>query len=457
MAAPSAAAAAASASSLRSYYSAHRCALELRSQQSLAQERFASNGVQKIVHVVVKNQPFQLELGFAASRLGSLPLDFNHVTINAELVYDNEDLHRVDFVKKKPIEFKAHIADPPDRMTIDMRMKVLSSQLEDMHFRLRLSGHDTFSKQPIEQLVVYSEPIKVVSKPEQVHKIQMPTAPRPSRKRKAPADVEDILLRIEHHQAEQRDMLAKLLAQRDDLAFSSSLLQHCIFDPVTTADPSLLASFPNNPLLDASTSSTTSTESDEDDDDATDPSSSSSSSSRAVATSTSTTSTTATSVNPASTNSALAAAAGLTMVDPGQAFESLFQQLLTCYSLLTADERPAKIRKVVVNTPSRDSEKLCELLDQFQYEVRHDAHRAAPSSLMPPQQLEVAPPPSHAALLAALQRQQQQGAPHTAATSSHNGRRSLASSGNNLPFGSATTPVPDYDRLDEFFTREFLS
>merc|ERR1739848_434132 len=53
----------------------------------------------------------------------------------------------------------------------EIRLKKLSSHLEDMFFKIRIKGVDTKTKQDIPGLYTTSQPIKVVSKPEQVTRI----------------------------------------------------------------------------------------------------------------------------------------------------------------------------------------------------------------------------------------------------------------------------------------------
>jgi hypothetical protein len=138
-----------------------------------------------------------------------------------------------------------------------------------------------------------------------------------------------------------------------------------------------------------------------------------------------------------------------------------------CYSLLSSDERPAKIRKLVLNTPSRDSEKLTELLDQLQYEVQRDASRAAPSSLMP--QHEPAPSP-HASFMAALRPNANAHRHHqlsnSTPTSSAGGSASsaLLMGAHPLHHSASSDAVNANDgshasqmTLDEYFTKEFLT
>jgi len=149
-------------------------------------EHIYKNGLQKKVHVVVKNHPFIIQVGLTTNNWEGHRIDFSRCTLEARLVYDNESLKEVSFVKMKPLEFKCHVNERGDQVTAEIRPKVLTSQLEDMLFRVKFVPLDS-SKQAIGDICVFSEPIKVVSKPEQVKKRKR-TEPKP---KPAPAPKED--------------------------------------------------------------------------------------------------------------------------------------------------------------------------------------------------------------------------------------------------------------------------
>jgi hypothetical protein len=137
-------------------------------QNSLSIEHIYKNGLQKKVHVVVKNHPFMIQVGLSSSTWEGQKIDFNRYPVEARLLYDTEALKEVNFVKMKPLEFKAQVNERGDQVAVELRPKVLTSQLEDMLFRVRLTAVDSITKQPIPTWTVLSESIKVVSKPEQV-------------------------------------------------------------------------------------------------------------------------------------------------------------------------------------------------------------------------------------------------------------------------------------------------
>jgi hypothetical protein len=177
--------------------------LEVTKQTSLAEEKFAKNGVQKNVHVVVKNTGFSVTLALAPSHIPEL--DFRRLSIDSTLLYDSDEEKAVDFVRLKPIEFKARPNETGDECTVELRIKVLTSQLEDMFFRIRFRALDSLTKAYIPHLVTYSEPIKVISKPDQIKK-----KPHKTKKRNISEMVVDSLQRIEDSQNEHYRMLSQL-------------------------------------------------------------------------------------------------------------------------------------------------------------------------------------------------------------------------------------------------------
>lgn len=190
---------------------------------SLAEEKFAKNGIQKNVHVVVKNTPFHISVGFNNNINNNL--NFNHVTVEALLMYDCDGERFVDFVNVKPLEYKGNINDSADKMTLEIRLKKLSSHLEDMFFKIRIKGIDSKTKEDIPHLFTTSQPIKVVSKPEQVERIkQLQSGKKPTTIKKTPRKrkrtVNDMMYEsiqnIEKRQEEQKELLQKILSLKSN-------------------------------------------------------------------------------------------------------------------------------------------------------------------------------------------------------------------------------------------------
>eukprot|EP01113_Clastostelium_recurvatum_P037092 TRINITY_DN538_c0_g1_i6.p1 TRINITY_DN538_c0_g1~~TRINITY_DN538_c0_g1_i6.p1 ORF type:complete len:423 (-),score=141.65 TRINITY_DN538_c0_g1_i6:67-1335(-) len=174
-------------------------------QSSPFVEKITRNGIQKEVYVVIKNSPFILQIGKTGR---AHDVDLNRVAFEVTLFYDTEGEKNVDFVKSRPIEFKALPSDAGDQATIEIRIKVLTSQHEDMFFRARLQGYDPVTKAEIPDMRCCTEPIKVISKPEQLKKRQ------PTKKRTLNDMVVDAITRIERQQNEQQGILHQILEGR---------------------------------------------------------------------------------------------------------------------------------------------------------------------------------------------------------------------------------------------------
>lgn len=100
-------------------------------QTSPFEERVTRNGIQRDIHVVIKNSPFVVQIGVARN----CEIDLNHIAFDCSLLYDTEGEKGVDFVKLKPIEYKCVPNESGDQVSVELRIKVLTSQHEDItHF-----------------------------------------------------------------------------------------------------------------------------------------------------------------------------------------------------------------------------------------------------------------------------------------------------------------------------------
>jgi len=178
--------------------------LTIVKQTSPFEERVTRNGIQRDVHVVIKNSPFVIQLEVSRN----CDVDLNHVAFDAALLYDTDGEKGVDFVKIKPIEFKSVPNEAGDQCTIELRIKVLTSQHEDMFFKVRIQGQDPVTKVDIPNLKCITSAIKVISKPEQLKKRQPPL-----KKRNVNDMVVDAISRIEQQQVEQATLIKSLIDQ----------------------------------------------------------------------------------------------------------------------------------------------------------------------------------------------------------------------------------------------------
>eukprot|EP01089_Gocevia_fonbrunei_P002917 TRINITY_DN12784_c0_g1_i1.p1 TRINITY_DN12784_c0_g1~~TRINITY_DN12784_c0_g1_i1.p1 ORF type:complete len:394 (-),score=85.08 TRINITY_DN12784_c0_g1_i1:95-1276(-) len=148
--------------------------LRIVNQNSLAQENFSKDGVQKNVHIVVKNTPFQISVGLTSNMLNGKIIDFNLLTVDASLLFDTNDEKLVPFLKQKPVEYKGKVNDRADTMNLDLKIKVLTSHCENMLFRIKFTCKDPRSGESYPTLTAVSAPIKVISKPDQIRKRKQP-------------------------------------------------------------------------------------------------------------------------------------------------------------------------------------------------------------------------------------------------------------------------------------------
>ncbi|KYQ92975.1 putative transcriptional regulator [Tieghemostelium lacteum] len=272
--------------------------LDLILQTSPFEEKVTRNGLQKLIRVVIKNSPFNVQL-----KLKKSDIDLNHVAFESTLLYDydNNEEKEVDFVKCKPVEHKATPNEQGDTINVELRIKVLTSQHEDMFFRVKVEGQDPITKEPIKGLFCQTNPIKVISKPEQLKKKQ------PPKKRTWNDILMESVSKIQHQQNEQQKLIEKLI----DYNIKTP---HNILNATTL----MAQNGGSGGLLTASGSSI---------------------------------------LNNNNNNNNLNS--GKTE------FEDSFKQMMNAYTLLDPRQRAEKVRRVFRNASSRDSETLSELLDLF--------------------------------------------------------------------------------------------
>eukprot|EP01102_Stenamoeba_stenopodia_P010304 TRINITY_DN3091_c0_g1_i2.p1 TRINITY_DN3091_c0_g1~~TRINITY_DN3091_c0_g1_i2.p1 ORF type:complete len:319 (-),score=68.58 TRINITY_DN3091_c0_g1_i2:256-1212(-) len=216
--------------------------LVLLKQTALAHEKYSKNGVQKEVHIVVKNAAFTAICQLVDIAGNAMPLA--GYLIDATLLYDCEEGKEVDFVKMKPMEYKSQCNEKEDQYQFEIRLKVLSSQLEDMFFRIRFNLVDLATKTPIPGLSVVSDPIKVISKPDQIKKKPNKAKKRPATPAlPADANLAEALLRIEQQQIEQQKLLKKLVKQSHQMEAATTTVtttqspSPSSFDAETSSEP----------------------------------------------------------------------------------------------------------------------------------------------------------------------------------------------------------------------------
>jgi len=136
----------------------------IEKQESLVTEKFSKNGRLMDLHLVAKNVGFNIHL--VAS------FDMNRCPPTAKLVYDwDEEMgedKEVEQLKTPPLEIIAHVDRSGRKANVEAKISVLSSQHERAFFRIKFHITDPTNG---EQLVDYSQPIKVIAKRNQIRKM----------------------------------------------------------------------------------------------------------------------------------------------------------------------------------------------------------------------------------------------------------------------------------------------
>jgi len=132
--------------------------LNVVKQNSLLEEICSKNGKTEKVHNVVKNMPFTIIVG-------SSGVNLTKGNLEARLIYNSADRKEVPFLAKSPLEYFTHFNTSGDEVTIEFRIKVLSSQLENSTFLIKV-----FVKHDAKSAEVCSQPIRSVSKVQQIQR-----------------------------------------------------------------------------------------------------------------------------------------------------------------------------------------------------------------------------------------------------------------------------------------------
>ena len=182
--------------------------LAISRQTSLEVENFCQNGQQKKLHYVIKNNPFLIEVAIAHNETNGgqsvKELDFDDVTLEASLLYDCNEDKKVACLKVQPLSYKGIIKEGDSKTCVlELTIGVLSSQHEDMNFKILIQAVDSTSNTKIPNLFICSEPVQVISKPDVLRKKKLPATPRKSTANTAIMDklsaLEQTLARIEQN------------------------------------------------------------------------------------------------------------------------------------------------------------------------------------------------------------------------------------------------------------------
>jgi len=290
------------------------------------------------VHVVVKNAPFNIDIGFAPETYVEKTNDFRYLALDVTLLYDCDNYKSVYFVNSKPITFKPKISENGETLSLQCRIQALTSQHEGQFFRIYVKAYNPARPDDSEAFFISSEPIKVVSKPEQLRS-KTERGKKVNKKR----TMTDVLNERVQHLEEQQQMHLRMLealftAQPDDLS--------------KRLDPKL------QDLLRGSFTSSCSSSSDDEHGpvggEEVGNSSSSSSSPAIVA-----------------AGGAIELPSSEEKEDKGKEkdeFEDLFGKFLRAYNNMDPKERPGKVRRVLKSCSAKELANLPELVDLFAQE-----------------------------------------------------------------------------------------
>eukprot|EP01114_Cavostelium_apophysatum_P005010 TRINITY_DN1553_c0_g1_i1.p1 TRINITY_DN1553_c0_g1~~TRINITY_DN1553_c0_g1_i1.p1 ORF type:complete len:354 (+),score=87.13 TRINITY_DN1553_c0_g1_i1:360-1421(+) len=184
--------------------------LILLKQTSLCEDISTKHGTPKTIHTVVKNSPFTLTFGFLGNQptnssiLTSTTLNLHSCHLDVKLLYDGDLEKEVDFVKAIPLQHKITLNQMGTKLTLEARIKVLTSHMENSLFRVGLFGYDLQKKTQL-LFTVYSDAVKVISKSDQVKKKK-----KNSKKKLVNDMLTDQLVKIEEKQQEQVKLLEAL-------------------------------------------------------------------------------------------------------------------------------------------------------------------------------------------------------------------------------------------------------
>jgi len=174
-------------------------------------EPCTSSNQERAVHVIVKNIPFNMRLGLQYTHPNGPALNLNHLMFDGKLLYDTPENKEVDYVSVRPVEIRRFVKQESDEISLQLRIKVLSSHHENLCFVVKVLALNPITGQEFHPLSVISEPIRVISKPERKRlKPPAPPKPTPPKKRKIDDRIKDSLAQIVDQQSEQEEIILNL-------------------------------------------------------------------------------------------------------------------------------------------------------------------------------------------------------------------------------------------------------
>jgi len=136
------------------------------SQDGYTNEQATVSGTLTTIHNVVKNSPFHITYTINDQMFQN----DSSFSVSCSLYYETTPYKPVDYLFSKPLDFKVLTNTQPHFITIEAKIKVLTSHREDILFRVFTQLIDSQTSSPIQGFSCFSEPIRVVSKTEQAKK-----------------------------------------------------------------------------------------------------------------------------------------------------------------------------------------------------------------------------------------------------------------------------------------------
>jgi len=289
-------------------------ALVIVDQQSLHKESFTKDGEQKIAHNVVKNTPFVIKVTISNSLYDGAIWDFNRLNLDASLLYDCWEEKPVPYLKNKPIQYQGKVNENADTMTLNIKINVLSSHCENMMFRVKLRALDARTNDEYADLVAFSEPIKVISKPDQLPGKAKPAKASSGTAKPKKRTINDVITEsldaIQQQQREHHELLLKIFEDRNNQPIP--VLPLANFDELSNSS--------RERCLDSLVGSLS-----------------------------------------ASSGEPLGKSAN----EDENALEKAFHNFIDVYNKVNPEQRPAKIRRIVRNSSARKTDTFCEIVGLF--------------------------------------------------------------------------------------------
>eukprot|EP00011_Vannellida_sp_DIVA3-517-6-12_P011290 CAMPEP_0114631534 /NCGR_PEP_ID=MMETSP0168-20121206/14462_1 /TAXON_ID=95228 ORGANISM="Vannella sp., Strain DIVA3 517/6/12" /NCGR_SAMPLE_ID=MMETSP0168 /ASSEMBLY_ACC=CAM_ASM_000044 /LENGTH=366 /DNA_ID=CAMNT_0001843103 /DNA_START=401 /DNA_END=1501 /DNA_ORIENTATION=+ len=162
--------------------------LVVTQQSSFEKEEFSANGSHQVLHYVLKNKVYTMDVALERSAAGGEDLFFSDrgVDLSASLFYDSSDRKEVAAHMTRPLSYKGMRSgaadavesfEPTHVMRVEFSIAVLSSHHNASNFVVRFQAIDCATGAELPGIVpAYSQPISVISKPDVLQKKRLKEA-----------------------------------------------------------------------------------------------------------------------------------------------------------------------------------------------------------------------------------------------------------------------------------------